>query len=237
MISDPRRMGRLRPVGANVWNYFKWFDIGTHTLLDAAGHLNGLIEKCAGGLPLVDAQASFRGVAGTDDLEIESFISHFGSKSFTVTHNIWNGGDVAVEGKVRIWGLFDREDDTADGRRDPGRFQTEVRVSRTGMASHKSSARSSDRRGSIDMGMLPDLIGFNHDGASGAVPTFQRYSRTGRYICAPFRDAAADRSQTSARRGARRCARPVDAGTDHRPVGGAVVRHVSPTDRRSHALQ
>ena len=105
------------PLGQTFYpNYFRWFDIGTHTLLDAAGHpYDGLIEKYAlAGLPLVDAQASFRGrCRWTDNLEIESFISRFGSKSFTVTHNIWNGGDVAVEGKeVRIWGLFDPEDDT-----------------------------------------------------------------------------------------------------------------------------
>ena len=105
------------PLGQTFYpNYFKWFDIGTHTLLDSAGHpYDVLIEKYAlAGLPLVDAQASFRGrCRWTDDLEIESFISRFGSKSFTVTHKIWNGGKVAVEGKeVRIWGLFDPEDDT-----------------------------------------------------------------------------------------------------------------------------
>jgi len=66
------------------------------------------------GLPLVDAQASFRGrCRWTDDVEIESFISRFGSKSFTVTHNVWNDGEIAVEGtEIRIWGLFDPEDDT-----------------------------------------------------------------------------------------------------------------------------
>ena len=66
------------------------------------------------GLPLVDAQASFQGrCRWTDDVEIESFISRFGGKSFTVTHNVWNDGEIAVEGtEIRIWGLFDPEDDT-----------------------------------------------------------------------------------------------------------------------------
>ena len=30
-----------------------------------------------------------------------------------MTHNIWNDGAVAVEGtEIRIWGLFDPDDDT-----------------------------------------------------------------------------------------------------------------------------
>ena len=105
------------PLGQTFYpNYFRWFDIGTHTLLDAAGHpYDGLIEKYAlAGLPLVDAQASFRGrCRWTDDLEIESFISRFSSKSFTVTHNILNDGAIAVEGtEIRIWGMFDPDDET-----------------------------------------------------------------------------------------------------------------------------
>lgn len=97
-------------------NYFRWFDIGTHTLLEAAGETYpAVVEKYGlAGLPLVDAQASFKGrCRWTDDVEIESFVSVWGRKSFTVTHNVWNGGKIAVEGKeVRIWGLFDPNDDT-----------------------------------------------------------------------------------------------------------------------------
>lgn len=103
------------PLGQTFYpNYFRWFDIGTHTLLDAAGHPYDVVIERYGlaGLPLVDAQASFRGrCRWTDDLEVESFVSRFGGKSFTVTHNIWNGGELAVEGKeVRIWGMFDPDD-------------------------------------------------------------------------------------------------------------------------------
>lgn len=105
------------PLGQTFYpNYFRWFDIGTHTLLDAAGHPYDVVIERYGlaGLPLVDAQASFRGrCRWTDDLEVESFVSRFGGKSFTVTHNIWNGGELAVEGKeVRIWGMFDPDDYT-----------------------------------------------------------------------------------------------------------------------------
>jgi len=97
-------------------NYFRWFDMGTHKLLEAVGEpYDDLIEKRnIAGLPLVDAQASFRGrCRWTDHIEVESFISSFGTKSFTVSHNIWNEGAIAVEGReVRIWGLFDPNDDT-----------------------------------------------------------------------------------------------------------------------------
>ena len=105
------------PLGQMFYpNYFRWFDIGTHKLLAAGGEPYD--ELVAGrniaGLPLVDAQASFKGrCRWTDDVEVESFISRFGGKSFTVTHNIWNDGVVAVEGtEIRIWGLFDPDDDT-----------------------------------------------------------------------------------------------------------------------------
>ena len=109
-------MGRLRPAGADVLpNYFRWFDIGTHKLLDAGGEpYDRLVkDRNIAGLPLVDAQASFRGrCRWTDDVEIESFISDFSRKSFTVTHNIRNDGAIAVEGKeIRIWGLFHPDDD------------------------------------------------------------------------------------------------------------------------------
>ena len=41
---------------------------------------------------------------------MESYISEFSNKTFTVAHNIWNGA-IAVEGReVRIWGLFDTDD-------------------------------------------------------------------------------------------------------------------------------
>lgn len=105
------------PLGQMFYpNYFRWFDIGTHTLLDAAGEPYPVVCEKYGlaGLPLVDAQASFKGrCQWTDDVEVESFVSDWGTKSFTVTHNIWNGGAVAVEGReVRIWGLFHPDDDS-----------------------------------------------------------------------------------------------------------------------------
>ena len=104
------------PLGQMFYpNYFRWFDIGTHTLLEAAGQSYPVVIEKYGlaGLPLVDAQASFKGrCRWTDPVEIESFVSDWGRKSFTVTHNVWNGGAVAVEGReVRIWGLFHPDDD------------------------------------------------------------------------------------------------------------------------------
>lgn len=95
-------------------NFFRWFDIGTHKLLEAAGetYTEVVDKRGIAGLPLVDAQASFRErCLWTDDVEIESYISEWGRKSFTVTHLILNGGKVAVEGKeIRVWGLPHPED-------------------------------------------------------------------------------------------------------------------------------
>ena len=103
------------PLGQTFYpHYFRWFDIGTHSLLSAAGkpYNQLIIDWNIAGLPLVDAQASFRSrCRWTDQIEVESYISAFGKKSFTVSHNIMNGTDIAVEGKeVRIWGLFDPSD-------------------------------------------------------------------------------------------------------------------------------
>ena len=63
------------PLGQMFYpNYFRWFDIGTHKLLDAGGEpYDRLVkDRNIAGLPLVDAQASFRGrCRWTDDVEIE----------------------------------------------------------------------------------------------------------------------------------------------------------------------
>ena len=97
-------------------NYFRLFDTGTHRLLKAVGapYEEIIVRYGLAGLPLVDAQASFKGrCRWTDELEVESYISEFSNKTFTVAHNIWNGDNIAVEGReVRIWGLFDTDDDT-----------------------------------------------------------------------------------------------------------------------------
>jgi 4-hydroxybenzoyl-CoA thioesterase len=105
------------PLGQMFYpNYFRWFDIGTHHLLEAAGEAYDKLIARTGiaGLPIVDAQASFKGRGRwTDRMEVESFVSNFGRRSFTVTHNIWNGGEIAVEGReVRIWAIFDPDDGT-----------------------------------------------------------------------------------------------------------------------------
>ena len=104
------------PLGQMFYpNYFRWFDIGTHRLLEAAGEPYDRLVARHGiaGLPLVDAQASFKGRGRwTDRMEVESFVSDWGRRSFTVSHLVHNGGAVAVEGReVRIWGLFHPDDD------------------------------------------------------------------------------------------------------------------------------
>lgn len=111
------------------------------------------------------------------------------------------------------------------------------------MASHKSSARSTDRRGNIDMGMLPDLIGFNLRCAQLAL--FQHFSATVGQdsISVPqfgtllLIEANPDISQSAIADALRFDRSTLVQIIDRLENRGLVVRHVSPTDRRSHALQ
>ena len=111
------------------------------------------------------------------------------------------------------------------------------------MASHKSSARSNDRRDNIDMGMLPDLIGFNLRCAQLAL--FQHFGATVGQdgISVPqfgtllLIEANPDISQSAIAKALRFDRSTLVQIIDRLENRGLVFRRVSPTDRRSHALQ
>ena len=111
------------------------------------------------------------------------------------------------------------------------------------MASNKSSARSNDRRGDIVMGMLPDLIGFNLRCAQLAL--FQHFGATVGQdgISVPqfgtllLIEANPDISQSAIAEALRLDRSTLVQIIDRLENRGLVVRHISPTDRRSHALQ
>ena len=111
------------------------------------------------------------------------------------------------------------------------------------MASNKSSARSSDRRGDIVMGMLPDLIGFNLRCAQLAL--FQHFGATVGQdsISVPqfgtllLIEANPDISQSAIAEALRFDRSTLVQIIDRLENRGLVARHVSPNDRRSHALQ
>lgn len=80
-------------------NYFDWFDRGTHQLFEDAGVTLKALEAEVGVLtPIVDAQSRFISPARWEDnIEIESEITRWGSRSFTVTHRVkQSGSGVAV---------------------------------------------------------------------------------------------------------------------------------------------
>jgi 4-hydroxybenzoyl-CoA thioesterase len=64
------------------------------------------------GIPLIDAQASFRYPCRFRDvLTIESRISEVTQKTFTVQHVVFNAGHRALTGReIRIWGITHPDD-------------------------------------------------------------------------------------------------------------------------------
>jgi 4-hydroxybenzoyl-CoA thioesterase len=81
--------------------YFAMFDDATSVLFEAAGcskqdlvHVYGLV-----GIPMVDTRAKFY-IPSThgDWIEIETAVVKFNRSSFEVTHKVFKGGQLALEG-------------------------------------------------------------------------------------------------------------------------------------------
>ena len=88
-------------------HYFRWMDDAAHKLFSEAGY-NGkrlLDEFGIPGAPLVSAHADFRNTAKLGDLlDIECFVSEWGTKSFTVTCILRCGDKLIAEGvQSRVW--------------------------------------------------------------------------------------------------------------------------------------
>ena len=95
-------------------NYFKWFDTAFREFLTACGipsWRDTTAERCIIGTPLVDAQAKFMNSATYgEDIEIETRIESWGSKSFVVRHVARRGETVLCEGReVRVFAMKDPE--------------------------------------------------------------------------------------------------------------------------------
>ncbi len=84
-------------------NYVVWLDQSTHQLFEAAGvPLRDLQSRSNLQVPLVDLDVKFLAPAGWgDEIQIESCISRWGSKSFDVMHRITDvsTGTVIAEAK------------------------------------------------------------------------------------------------------------------------------------------
>ena len=111
------------------------------------------------------------------------------------------------------------------------------------MVSDKSGPRTGDKRRGIDMGMLPDLIGFNLRCAQLAL--FQHFGKTVGQdgVSAPqfgtllLIEANPDISQSAIAEALRFDRSTLVQIVDRLENRGLVERHVSLTDRRSHALR
>ena len=82
-------------------NYFKWFDIGTRHLLDAAGVPYETITTELGllGLPLVEANARFmRPIRFGDTVRLTSFVSSWQRMTVQIGHRAEVNGELCAEG-------------------------------------------------------------------------------------------------------------------------------------------
>jgi 4-hydroxybenzoyl-CoA thioesterase len=91
--------------------YVEYFDACTVSLFEAAGlpKAQMLKDLHMAGFPMVDLHVRFL-IPSTfgDDVEVESSISEFKRSSFLVSHKLFRGADLAVEGtETRVWTVYD----------------------------------------------------------------------------------------------------------------------------------
>jgi 4-hydroxybenzoyl-CoA thioesterase len=107
--------GHNDPAGIVFYpHFFAYFDEATWSMFHGVGlTLEVMRERynCIG-IPLVDAQASFKSPCRFRDvLTIESAVTDVKEKTFTVEHRLRNGDREAVTGReVRIWGSVHPDD-------------------------------------------------------------------------------------------------------------------------------
>ena len=94
-------------------NFFRWFNKGAHMLFDAVGlPFHELIkERDTVGVPLLDARATFLApVRFGDVVTVTSGIAEWHNTTFVVSHKIFNGEVLSVEGQeIRVWVVRDPE--------------------------------------------------------------------------------------------------------------------------------
>jgi len=112
--------GDCDPIGFVFYpNYYRWMDEAAWALYAAHGLNAETFESRFGvhGTPLVDTGCTFRSPARQGDaLAIESHVSKWSNRSFTIAHRFTCGDRLVAEGfETRIWGRRDR--DHAEGIR------------------------------------------------------------------------------------------------------------------------
>jgi 4-hydroxybenzoyl-CoA thioesterase len=104
--------GDCDPAGIVFYpEYYRWMDEATLRLFARVGlGWNELREKYgAPGLPLIATHAEYRAPSFFGDcLEVEAWVSEWGTRSLTVSHRFVRDGTVTVEGwEKRIWSRGD----------------------------------------------------------------------------------------------------------------------------------
>ena len=108
--------GDCDPAGIVFYpRYFAIFDACTTELfVRALGMSKYEFLKAYGivGYPLVDARASFLVPSRYGDLvDVETTVAEFRRSSFVVTHRLWKGDELGVEGvETRVWAVRDPDD-------------------------------------------------------------------------------------------------------------------------------
>lgn len=91
-------------------NYFKWFDTGSLTLVNAAGiSVKDLFHEQRIGLPLLDAGCRFRRpLLYNDEIRVVSRVTEVNEKTFRVEHEVYRGEELTGHGyEIRGWVHFD----------------------------------------------------------------------------------------------------------------------------------
>jgi 4-hydroxybenzoyl-CoA thioesterase len=96
-------------------NYFKWFDTALREFFTACGipsWRETAIQRGIIGTPLVDAQARFINSATYgEDIQIESWVESWNTKSFEIRYVARRGDTVLCEGReVRVFAMSDPQD-------------------------------------------------------------------------------------------------------------------------------
>lgn len=103
--------------------FFEYFDACTNALFQRAGlpKPEMLRKYRLAGIPLVDARARFIIPSSFGDVvAVDSCISEWGHSSFSVSHKLFRGEALAVEGtEKRVWTVRDATDSRLRGEAIP----------------------------------------------------------------------------------------------------------------------
>jgi 4-hydroxybenzoyl-CoA thioesterase len=87
--------------------YFAMFDASTMALFESVGWPQKKLMQAFNfrGWPMVDTRARFILPSSYgDDIVIETTVAAFRRSSFDVSHKVWRGADLAIEGwETRVW--------------------------------------------------------------------------------------------------------------------------------------